>query len=207
MEKGKRPEKKKRCPFRSAVYWPVLPPPSPGPGDSYLQADAFGDHVLHQDVGQRLEVVREPVAVGLGAALLLHQHGQQPRVGPAAAGHAGGRLGRDQRAPDYRRQAVAAAATRPVVVVVVGRRRHTGWNVRSPCTPRVQCAETRPCRYRRCVVVVVVVSTSENQSRRRVGGRDAGAERRELTPAVERAGETRTRLLAVRRPPPAYNRY
>lgn len=29
MEKGKRPEKKKRCPFRSAVYWPVLPPPLP----------------------------------------------------------------------------------------------------------------------------------------------------------------------------------
>jgi len=75
----------------------------------YLSSDAFGDHALHQHVGQRLEVVREPAAVGVFAALLLDQHGQQSRVGPAQPGDVGRRFGSKKRATDQ-----ATAAPSPV---------------------------------------------------------------------------------------------
>lgn len=74
----------------------------------YLLADAFGDHALHQHVGQRLEVVREPAAVGVFAALLLDQHGQQSRVGPAQPGDVGRRFGSEKHATGQ------AAAPSPV---------------------------------------------------------------------------------------------
>lgn len=75
---------------------------------AYPSTDAFGHHVLHQHVRQRLEVVREPTAVGRLVAFLLDQHGQQPRIGPAQAGNVGGRLGSDERATDQTRASSAA---------------------------------------------------------------------------------------------------
>jgi len=66
--------------------------------------------------------VREPAAIGIVATLLLDQHGQQPRVGPAQPGDVGRRFGSEKRATDQ------AAAPSPVTVsrgaVGVRRARH-----------------------------------------------------------------------------------
>lgn len=87
----------------------------------YLSADAFGDHALHQHVGQRLEVVREPATVGFVAAFLLDQHGQQSRVRPAQPGDVGRRFGSEQRATG---QATAPSPVTSSGPVGVRRARH-----------------------------------------------------------------------------------
>lgn len=88
---------------------------------SYLLADAFGDQSLHQHVGQRLEVVREPAAIGVVAAFLLDKHGQQSRVGPAQSGDVGRRFGSEKRTTG---QAAALSPVASCGVATVRRARH-----------------------------------------------------------------------------------